>query len=126
MQVQQGPGWRFGVDPQRQPYGVLIGGEGWAAELQQQEADALRQAALRLHAQWRDLGDQLMPEESISLETECGALWAELEGNRQAVALRFVLQPQSGERGVEGSWSAEATQALLAVLAQVEWPEQQG
>jgi hypothetical protein len=126
LQVQQGPGWRFGVDPQRQPYGVLIGGEGWAAELQQHEAGALRQAALRLHAQWRDLGDQLMPEESISLETECGALWVELEGNRQAVALRFVLQPQSGERGVEGSWSAEATQALLAVLAQVEWPEQQG
>ena len=126
MQVQQGPGWRFGLDPVRQPYSVLIGGNDWAAELREQEAEVLHSAAQRLHAQWLAIRDQLMPEEQISLDTECGPIWAELEGTAQAVALRFVLQPEGLERAMEGGWSAEATQALLAVLAQAaqlqRWP----
>lgn len=66
-----------------------------------------------------------MPEEAVSLETECGPLWAELEGTSQAVALRFVLQPKTRERGLEGRWSADATQALLAVMAQAHLPDPQ-
>lgn len=126
MQVQQGTGWRFGLDPSRQPYAVLIGGEDWAAELLLHEAGALLRAAQRLHDQWLAIRPQLMAEEEVSLETECGPLWAELEGTSDAVALRFVLQPQGQERGLEGRWSADATQALLAVLAQADLPEHQG
>jgi Domain of unknown function (DUF1818). len=126
LQVQQGPGWRFGFDPARQPYSVLIGGHDWAAELREQEAAGLHRAAQRLRAQWLAIRDQLMPEEQISLDMECGPIWAELEGTAQAVALRFVLQPEGPERAMEGGWSAEATQALLAVLAQAaqlqRWP----
>ncbi len=125
MQVHQGNGWRFGLDPAREPYAVLIGGEDWAAELWPHEAASLRQAAQRLHDQWLAIRHQLMPEESVTLETECGPLWAELEGTPQAVALRFVLQPKVRERGLEGRWSADATQALLAVLAQADLPEHQ-
>lgn len=126
MQVQQGPGWRFGLDAARQPYSVLIGGHDWAAELREREAEVLHRAAQRLRDQWLAIRDQLMPEEQISLDTECGPIWAELEGTAQAVALRFVLQPEGPERAMEGGWSAEATQALLAVLAQAaqlqRWP----
>jgi hypothetical protein len=118
LQIQQGPGWRFGFDPSRHPYAVLIGGEGWASELRQHEAAALHQAVQRLHGQWLAIRDQLMPEEEISLDTECGSLWAELDGTAQAVALRFVLQPGATERALEGRWSGQATQALIAVLAQ--------
>jgi hypothetical protein len=126
LEVQQGPGWRFGLDPARHPYSVLIGGADWAAEFSPHEAAALHQAAQRLHGQWLAIRDQLMPEEQISLDTECGSLWAELEGSAQAVALRFVLQPQGPGRALEGEWSVEATQALVAVLAQAaqlqHWP----
>ncbi len=125
MQVHQGNGWRFGLDPARQPYTVLIGGEDWAAEFWPHEVASLRQAAQRLHDQWLAIRHQLMPEEAVTLETECGPLWAELEGTPEAVALRFVLQPQARERGLEGRWSADATQALLAVLAQADLPEHQ-
>ena len=124
MQIQQGPGWRFGFDPSRHPYAVLIGGEGWASELRQQEAAALHQAAQRLHQQWLAIRDQLMPEEEISLDTECGALWVELDGTATGVALRFVLQPPAAERALEGRWSGPATEALIAVLAQTAQAEQ--
>ena len=126
MQVQQGPGWRFGLDTARHPYPVLIGGDLWAAELSEQEAAELNRVAQRLHLQWLASREQMMLEEQISLESECGSIWAELEGTAEAVALRFVLQPALPERAVEGGWSAEATQALLAVLAQASqerrWP----
>jgi hypothetical protein len=125
LQLHQGNGWRFGLDPARHPYAVLIGGEDWAAELRPDEAASLRQAAQRLHEQWLAIRHQLMAEESVTLETECGSLWAELEGTSDAVALRFVLQPQTRERGLEGRWSADATQAVLAVLAQTDLPGQQ-
>ncbi len=123
MQVQQGTGWRFGLDPARHPYAVLIGGEDWTAELRMDEAASLRQAAQRLHGQWLAIRDQLMPEEQISLDTECGPVWVELDGSARAVALRFVLQPLPGERAVEGSWTAAATEILLVVLAQAPLPE---
>ena len=122
MQVQQGTGWRFGLDPARHPYAVLIGGEGWAAELRLDEAASLRRAAQRLYGQWLAIRDQLMPEEQISLDTECGPVWVELDGSARAVALRFVLQPLPGERAVEGCWTAEATEILLVVLAQAPLP----
>lgn len=125
MQVQQGTGWRFGLDPDRHPYAVLIGGEDWAAEVRLHEAAALLHAAQRLHDQWLAIRPQLMPEEAVTLETECGPLWAELEGTSAAVTLRFVLQPMAQERGLEGRWSADATRALLAVLAQADLPEHQ-
>jgi hypothetical protein len=124
LQIQQGPGWRFGFDLSRHPYPVLIGGEGWASEFRQQEAAALHQAAQRLRHQWLAIRDQLMPEEEISLDTECGPLWAELDGTAEAVSLRFVLQPPAAERALEGCWSGPATEALIAVLAQTAQAEQ--
>lgn len=121
MQVHQGPGWRFAVDPSRDPYPVLVGTDDWAVELTAAEASALRGSALRLVSELETLSDQLMPEEQISLELDCDLVWVELEGRPGELSLRFVLQPLAstgGGRGVEGRWTVPATAALLAVLAQ--------
>ncbi len=120
MRIQEGPGWRFGLDPGRSPFAVLIGADHWAAELTLAEARALRDGALALKAELADLQDRLMPEEAISLELERGALWLELEGRGDALALRFVLRGEGPERGLEGGWCAGATAAVLALLAQLD------
>lgn len=121
MQVQQGPGWRFGLDSECSPFPVLVGGEGWAVELSLEEARGLCGGALRLIAELERCADQLMPEEQIALELDAGPVWLELDGHPGALALHFVLQPPagSGNRGVEGSWPVEATTALLAVWQQL-------
>lgn len=120
MQVQEGEGWRLAVDPSRQPFSVLIGGSGWAAELSSVEAEALRLAVARLVLQHRQLVDALMAEEAITLELDVelagGGLWLGLEGDRQAWSLRFVLTPARGQRGLEGAWSAGASAAIAAAL----------
>jgi hypothetical protein len=99
---------------------VLIGGEGWAAELSSEEAAALRHGVGRLLEQHRALVNGLMAEEAISLELEQelspGALWLALEGDRHRWALRFVLTPGPPRRGLEGSWSEAASAPFAAAL----------
>lgn len=120
MRIQEGPGWRFGLDPGRIPFAVLIGSDHWAAELTLAEARALRDGAFALHAELAALQDRLMPEEAISLELERGALWLELEACGDALALRFVLRGEGPVRGLEGGWGAGATAAVLALLGQLD------
>ncbi|MCP9805530.1 DUF1818 family protein [Cyanobium sp. T1B-Tous] len=117
MQVQEGEGWRWLVDPASHPFSVLVGGQGWAVELTAEEARELQQGLARLAREHRGLADQLMGEEAISLELERGSLWMALEGDRQAWELRFVLTPAGGgSRAVEGSWGVGASAALVAAL----------
>lgn len=116
MQVQEGEGWRWLVDPARHPFSVLVGGQGWAVELTADEAQDLQQGLVRLAREHRGLADQLMGEEAISLELERGPLWMALDGDRQSWTLRFVLTPAVASRAVEGSWAAGASAALVAAL----------
>jgi hypothetical protein len=125
MEVQEGSGWRLVVDPDRQPFGVLVGGGddevgAWAAELTLAEALALRRGVGTLVEQHRALVSTLMDEEAIELAMELayegGELWLSLEGDRNRWCLRFVLTPAPGQRGVEGSWGGEASGALAAAL----------
>jgi hypothetical protein len=123
MQVQEGEGWRLAVDPSRQPFPVLLGGQGWAAELRAEEALLLRQGVARLLEQHRQLVGTLLEEEAIELELELalaqGWLWLALEGDRRCWRLRFVLTPEPGQRGLEGSWAAGASVAVAAALEQL-------
>ncbi len=128
MQIHEGDGWRVQVDPGRQPYGALIGGHGWAIELNIQEFSALRRGVLTLVTQHRQLRDSLMPEEDLELELDLslpatnsanhadGALFVSLSGSAETWALRFVLTPADGSRAAEGAWSAAASPALTAAL----------
>ena len=122
MHIQEGPGWRLIVEPLKQTFPVLIGGENWGAEWRLEEASVLKDAVGRLRAQLEALADQLMAEESIALELELplpeGSFWAELVGDRETWQLRFVLTPGSDVRGLEGSWNAEASVALATALEQ--------
>ena len=120
MQVLEGEGWRLLVDPARHPFPVLIGGDSWAAEFSWAEAAQVRQLAGELERQLASIADQLMPEESISLELERdlspGSLWMELEGDSRRWSLRFVLTPEPGRRGLEAGWGPDASAAICAAL----------
>ncbi|SBO44508.1 conserved protein of unknown function [Cyanobium sp. NIES-981] len=124
MRVVEGPGWRLAVEAERQHWPVLIGGEGWAAEFTWREAALLRRCVLQLVGQLEGIADQLMADEAITLEVETpcppGSLWVELEGHRAAWRLRFVLAPADGSRGLEGSWSEQASGPLVAALTHCE------
>ncbi|WP_071778322.1 DUF1818 family protein [Cyanobium sp. PCC 7001] len=123
MRVLEGPGWRLAVAAQGD-WPVLIGGDGWAAEFSLLEARLLRRCVLRLVEQLEAIADQLMAEEAITLEVELpcppGSLWVELEGHCAAWRLRFVLDPGAGARGLEGSWSEQASSPLAAALTHCE------
>ena len=113
---REGKGWRLALDPGRAPYGVLVGGDGWACELTDQELEALRFGVRRLCEQHGAIAEQLMSEESITIEHEADGLWLELSGDKDHWQLRFVLEGRQEHRGVEAGWSDEAVRALLSAL----------
>jgi hypothetical protein len=116
---REGEGWRLAWDGDRQPFSVLIGGEGWAVELTAAEAEGLRQAVADLVAQHGALQDQLMAEEAIALELERGPWWLELEGDRQQWSLRMLYKPGGAERSLEGHWGPGAAPAFSQALQQL-------
>ncbi|MCT0200713.1 DUF1818 family protein [Synechococcus sp. CS-1325] len=116
---REGDGWRLAWEPARQPFSVLIGGVGWAAELTTAEALALRQAIRDLVKQWGELTDQLLDEELISLELERQPWWVGLEGDRTTWALHFVLSTGPSQRGIEGSWTLAAGAHGLRAMEQL-------
>ncbi|MEB3335425.1 MAG: DUF1818 family protein [Cyanobacteriota bacterium] len=130
MFEREGDGWRLAWDPQRDPFPWLIGGDGWASELTAAEGQALFQALTLLRGQHQRLADTLMEEEAIEIDYTGtiapppngveGSLWVTLDGDRQTWALRFVLQPPQGQRGLEGGWPREAAVPLLRAWASLE------
>ncbi|MEB3270183.1 MAG: DUF1818 family protein [Synechococcus sp.] len=136
MEIHEGRGWRLRIDPQRRPYGALIGGDLWAVELRPRELLALQRAVARLEAQYLQLQPTLMADEALDLELDlelepeataasgpagppdrAGCLHVALTAAAGGWALRFVLMPTDGARAVEGGWSAAASPALAAALA---------
>lgn len=110
----EGAGWRIAVDLTR-PFPALIGGDGWACELQIHELKALRHGVLRLVEQHRAIAPQLMAEEAVTIDHQASDLRVELAGSAESWRLRFLLEPHE-QRGCEGSWSATASQALAEAL----------
>ena len=112
----EGEGWRLVWRADFQPFSVLIGGQGWAAELTAAEATALAAAVADLVNEHKALVDQLLVEESISLELERAPWWLALEGDRQKWSLKGVLSPEAGQRALEVSWSGAASAAFCQAL----------
>ena len=119
MIEREGEGWRIAWDGDRQPFVVLIGGAGWATELSRVEAEALRDALADLLAQHAALVDQLMAEESISLELERDPWWLTIDGDRRQWSLQVMLSPQPGQRAFEGSWPHPASRGFSQALQQL-------
>lgn len=119
MIQQEGQGWRLAWDGNRQPFSVLVGGDGWATELTPWEAEALRDAVADLVAQHAAVADQLMAEEAIELELEREPWWLAIEGDRNRWSLRVMLSPSPGQRAVEGCWSPDSALAFTQALQQL-------
>lgn len=119
MIEREGEGWRIAWDGDRQPFAVLIGGAGWATELSRVEAEALRDALADLLAQHAALVDQLMAEESISLELERDPWWLAIDGDRREWSLQVMLSPPPGQRAFEGSWPHPASRGFSQALQQL-------
>lgn len=119
MIERDGEGWRIAWDGDRQPFAVLIGGAGWATELSRVEAEALRDALADLLAQHAALVDQLMAEESISLELERDPWWLTIDGDRREWSLQVMLSPLPGQRAFEGSWPHPASRGFSQALQQL-------
>ena len=96
---------------------VLIGGEGWAIELTQDEWKCLQSLVFELTDQHQQLVDQLLAEESVCLEMERQPWWACLDGDRHSWSLQVILQG-AGEkaRGAEGCWAVPAAQAMATAM----------
>ena len=120
MIQQEGPGWRLGRDLSRRGFPFLIGGESWAVELTEMEVRGLHALLVELDHQHTLIRDQLMEEESITLELEQNEWWGCLDGTRDRWGLQVVLQGGGMQRrGLEGAWPAPAAQAFLAALKTV-------
>lgn len=114
---QEGPGWRLAWDPSRRGYPALIGGDGWAFELTADEWTGLVALISTLVDQHGQLIDQLMAEESITLEMDRAPWWGCLEGTSERWALQVVLDGDLLRgRGVEGHWPAPVAQAIAAAM----------
>ena len=120
MIQQEGPGWRLAHDLSRNGFPFLIGGESWAVELTEMEMKGLHALLVELDYQCTLICDQLMEEESITLELEQQEWWGCLDGTRARWGLQVVLQGNEMQRrGLEGAWPAPAAQAFLAALRTV-------
>ena len=120
MIQQEGPGWRLARDLSRNGFPFLIGGEFWAVELTEMEVTGLHALLVELVHQHSLIRDQLMEEESITLELEQQEWWGCLDGTRDRWGLKVVLQGTGMPcRGLEGGWPAPAAQAFLAALRTV-------
>ena len=117
MIQQEGPGWRLALDPSRPQFSVLIGGEHWALELMEHEACALASLTNDLTDQHQAICDQLMAEESISLELERSGWWACLEGDRSRWSLRVMRSGEHDQaRGMEFCWPDPAARAIAGAM----------
>ena len=117
MIQQEGPGWRLSRDPSRSVFSVLIGGEHWALELKESEACELASLIADLTDQHRSICDQLMAEESITVELERGSWWVCLEGDRSRWSIRGVCSGDGIQaRGLEVCWPDPAAQAIVEAM----------
>ena len=120
MIQQEGPGWRLAHDLSRHGFPFLIGGEFWAVELTEIEVKGLHALLVELDHQHTQIRDQLMEEESSTLELEQQEWWGCLDGTRESWGLQVVLQGTGMAcRGLEVGWPAPAAQAFLAALKTV-------
>ena len=117
MIKQEGPGWRIIRDSTRNNFSTLIGGESWAIELNQSEWETLLKVVIDLSDQYKDIKDQLMGEEDITLELECSPWFAILKGDQYGWNLKLILSPSSSlDRGVEVSWPRNVTEAVTNAM----------
>ena len=110
MIKKEGPGWRIIRDSSRDNFSTLIGGDNWAIELNESEWENLVRVVNDLSNQYRNIKDQLMGDEDITLELESSPWVAILKGNQYGWNLKLILSGSlSFNRGAEVYWPREVT-----------------
>ena len=96
--------WRLLRDFKKGKFCFLISIDSWSIELQKSELYSLYLLLLKINEQFLVIKNELMDEESISLELEQLPWYIELEGKKNEWSLRFVFESQDQTRSFEMYW----------------------
>ena len=91
----------------------LIGVDNWSIELQKSEFNSLYLVLLKINEQFLGIKNELMDEETISLELEQLPWSIKLEGNKNEWSLRFIFESQDQTRSFEMYWPIPLAQNLF-------------
>ena len=117
MIKKEGPGWRLITDSSRGNFSTLIGGESWAIELNQFEWKTLVKVVIDLSDQYKNIKDQLMGDEDITLELERSPWLAILKGDKYGWELTLILNGSvSLNRGAEVFWPRDVTKQVTNAM----------
>ena len=105
--------WRLLRNFKKGKYCFLISVDYWSIELQKTEFNSLYLLLLKIHEQLSDIKNDLMDEESITLELEQQPWFIELEGKKNEWSLRFVFESQDQTRSFEMFWPSPIAQNLF-------------
>jgi len=105
--------WRLLRDFKTGKFCFLIGVDNWSIELQKSEFNSLYLLLARINKQLLGIKNELMDEESISLELEQLPWYIELEGKKDEWSLRFVFESQDQTRSFEMYWPIPIAQNLF-------------
>ena len=105
--------WRLRRDLKKGKFCFLIGIDNWSIELQKSEFESLYILLLKINSQFLDIKNELMDEESITLELEQLPWYIELEGKKNEWSLRFVFESQDQTRSFEMYWPIPIAQNLF-------------
>ena len=105
--------WRLLKDFKKGKFCFLIGVENWSVELKKSEFDSLYLSLLKINQQLLGIKDQLMDEESITLELEQLPWYILLEGKKNEWSLMFVFESQDQTRSFEMYWPIPIAQNLF-------------
>ena len=117
MIKQEGPGWRIIKDSSRDNFSTLVGGDSWAIELNESEWQTLVKVVIELSDQYKDIKNQLMGDEDITLEMESNPWLAILKGDQYGWNLKLVLYSEGSlNRGAEVFWPRDVTFQLVNAM----------
>jgi len=105
--------WRLLRDFKKGKFCFLIGIDHWSIELQKSEFESLYFLLLRINKQLIGIKNELMDEESISLELEQLPWYINLEGKKDEWSLRFIFESQDQTRSFEMYWPIPIAQNLF-------------
>ena len=105
--------WRLLRDFKKGKFCFLIGVDNWSIELQKSEFYSLYLLLLKINEQLLVIKDELMDEESITLELEQLPWYIQLTGIKNKWNLRFIFESQDQTRSFEMYWPLPIAQDLL-------------
>ena len=105
--------WRLLKDFNRGKFCFLIGVDNWSIELQKNEFHSLYLLLIKINEQLLEIKNELMDEESISLELEQLPWHIQLDGNKNEWSLNFIFKSQDQTRSFEMYWPIPIAQNLF-------------